>query len=203
MAMPRFPGIDLRSLCYSRAAMLSEQVSFSQLRKWAADRHTLELSLAAGELPRVQALQMRGDTTDAVRIRGSLAFRNAAQGRPELAGKLETQLQLQCQRCLQPVAVPVAVRFRLLCLEYENELEELTVAEQRFDSLVAGTSGCDLRAVVEDEILASLPLAPKHVDRRECAVSAAVTAAEPEKTRPFAGLADMLATSGSSGNTRD
>lgn len=72
----------------------------------------------------------------------------------------DAQLPLVCQRCLQPVDVPVAVdrSFRFVA-------DEATAAAQDDDSeedLLALSRSFDLLELVEDELLMELPVAPRH-----------------------------------------
>ncbi|MEE4185146.1 MAG: YceD family protein [Gammaproteobacteria bacterium] len=159
------------------------------------------MNLTVAELPRLQELAA-ADVPGTGRVCASLALQSDGHGRPELAGRIDAQLSLECQRCLQPLDFPVTVTFNLLCLADESELDALTASELRFDSLVVDNVGLDLQALLEDEILASLPLAPKHDDTRICAAGSGVRVEEPEMTRPFAGLADLLNSPGSSGHDR-
>jgi len=100
-------------------------------------------------------------------------------------------LPLTCQRCLRPVDVPLEVdrSFRFVGDEdtAANEDEE---AEE--DVLALGRS-FDLLALVEDELLLSMPLAPMHETCPEPVKLSAEDedfgSAEPARENPFAQLA--------------
>ena len=85
--------------------------------------------------------------------------------------------------------------FRLVVVGSERDLE--SVAEP-FDTVVAGEHGVDIRQLIEDELLGSLPLAPMHASAAECEPMAeAVVEAKPDAAlqdtnRPFAGLDALL-----------
>jgi uncharacterized protein len=66
----------------------------------------------------------------------------------------------QCQRCLQPVLVPVNVDCELRFVATEAEAAALD-AETEYDVLALAPR-TDLRALVEDELLLALPVVPKH-----------------------------------------
>lgn len=100
-----------------------------------------------------------------------------------------------CQRCLAPVGWPLEIDVALTIVATDAETGELA---SPFDSIVLGAEGdLLLRSVVEDEIVAILPLSPLHASEAEC--QAGVRLAEPhtdarprQTNRPFADLATLL-----------
>lgn len=86
-----------------------------------------------------------------------------ARGRPRLHCAVKGRVEMQCQRCLQPVEVAVESD-RLLYLaasEAEAERLETALAEEDIEVVVTGQT-LDLAGVVEDEVLLSLPIVPMH-----------------------------------------
>ena len=79
----------------------------------------------------------------------------------------------------------------------ERDCEKLADA---FDAIIAGEEGVRLLDAIEDEVLASLPLAPMHRDAGECQhlKNEAIAIVEQEDleivdtTRPFADLAALI-----------
>ncbi|MCW5632636.1 MAG: DUF177 domain-containing protein [Rubrivivax sp.] len=67
---------------------------------------------------------------------------------------------LECQRCLQPMAVPLVVQRRIRFVDDEEEAARLD--EELEDDVLAMPSRLDLRALVEDELLLAMPLVPRH-----------------------------------------
>jgi len=111
---------------------------------------------------------------------------------PEVWLHLEADaiLPLVCQRCLQPVDVPVAIdrSFRFVS-------DEATAAAQddaSEEDLLALSRSFDLLELVEDELLMDLPLVPRHEACPEpvkmSAEDAGFEAAGAEKENPFAVL---------------
>ena len=99
-------------------------------------------------------------------------------------------LPLVCQRCLNPVQLPVAVdrSFRFVA-------DEATAAAQDDDAeedLLAISRSFDLLELVEDELLMDLPVAPRHEACPEpvkmSVTDAAFEAAGAERENPFAVL---------------
>lgn len=111
---------------------------------------------------------------------------------PEIWLQLQADaiLPLVCQRCLQPVDVPVAIdrSFRFVA-------DEATAAAQddaSDEDLLALSRSFDLLELVEDEILMDLPVVPRH---EACPEPVKMSAADPgfdeagaEKENPFAVL---------------
>ena len=104
------------------------------------------------------------------------------------------QAPLQCQRCLTALTVPVAVQKRYRFVATEAQAAELDADTDAFDVLVSSRQ-FDFEALLEDELLMALPMAPRH---DECPVSPADHTAPvvPEQTlegkpNPFAALAAL------------
>lgn len=178
--------------------MLSESTSFAQLQQWAANRDKFVETVPASSWPRLAALQTGAETPSALRV--TLRFRESPYG-PELRGHVAGDLRLECQRCLRAVGHVVDLPLQLLCLFEEQELDALPAAEQRFDSIVVGGDGVRLVAVIEDEVLASLPLAPKHTDADVCGLVQHEAPLADETVRPFAGLAELMGSTEGKGSS--
>ena len=99
-----------------------------------------------------------------------------------------TQLQLVCQRCLQPVVTPLAAQRSFLFVQGEAAAAELDAECE--DDVLALSRELDLRELVEDELLLSLPLVPKHEQCPE-PLPGATTSGDPEQPHPFAALAAL------------
>lgn len=123
---------------------------------------------------------------DAAPIRWRISGGKDAFGRPLLTVRLDGAVPLVCQRCLQPFVSPVAQQTDLLLARDETELAQLDVDETE---VVLANATLDPRNLVEDELLLSLPLSPRH-DENECAAARRSTA-DNDKQSPFAGLAAL------------
>jgi uncharacterized protein len=71
-----------------------------------------------------------------------------------------TALALQCQRCLTPLDVDVAVNRRFRFVVGEATAAELDAESE--DDVLALTRALDLQELTEDELLLALPLVPMH-----------------------------------------
>ncbi|HOM13569.1 MAG TPA: DUF177 domain-containing protein [Rubrivivax sp.] len=85
-----------------------------------------------------------------------------AGGEPEIRLQLRarTSLQLCCQRCLQPVEVPLDVQPTMRFVRGEQQAEALD--EQSDEDVLALTTALDLQQLIEDELILALPLVPRH-----------------------------------------
>lgn len=81
-------------------------------------------------------------------------------GRPMLEVALTGMCQLRCQRCLDGMTYPIQLFSRLLLVQ-ESELDEFSDEDDEQDSIPADNR-LDVFALLEEEILLSLPFAPVH-----------------------------------------
>ena len=113
-----------------------------------------------------------------------------ARGRPALEIRLDGSVPLECQRCLQPFAWPVAQRTTLLLARNERELAVLDADDDEHEVLLADAPQ-DAMTLIEDEVLLALPFAPR-CERDACA-EAPLAARDPDAPRAsaFAALAGL------------
>lgn len=121
-------------------------------------RHGRELrgEMAVAEMPRLQDLLADPEGKIGYFVRGYLD----KSGRPMLELAMDGSCQLICQRCLSGFAYPVHLVSHLL-LAQEGELGELSAEDDGPDSIPADKH-LDVDALLEEELLLSLPFAPKH-----------------------------------------
>lgn len=74
---------------------------------------------------------------------------------------LNGRLHLICQRCLQDCAVDLAEKRRFIILATKEEADHYPVEDEDQEPLVASQQ-FNLLETIEDEILLSIPLIPKH-----------------------------------------
>jgi uncharacterized protein len=84
-----------------------------------------------------------------------------AEPRQILQLGLKGRLHLICQRCLQDCAVDLAEKRRFILLATEEEADDYPVGDEDQEPLVASQQ-FNLLNTIEDEILLSIPLIPKH-----------------------------------------
>ena len=107
------------------------------------------------DFPRLAPLltRLQGDVGYAFR------FSRDGLGRPLVAGHVEATLWQTCQRCSQPVAIPVDSDFQLVVVE---GLDEAAALDDALDPLMADDAKINLLDLLEDELLLSLPVVARH-----------------------------------------
>ncbi len=97
-----------------------------------------------------------------------VAWSARVEARPVAGGEPEIWLHLraeavvlrECQRCLQPVALPLRVDRRFLFVDGEEQAAALDADAE--EDVLALPRSLDLHELVEDELLLALPLVPRH-----------------------------------------
>jgi uncharacterized protein len=74
---------------------------------------------------------------------------------------LKGRLHLVCQRCLQDCAVDLDEKRRFFLVNSEAEADDYPLEDEEQEPLVASQQ-FDLLGTIEDEVLLSIPLIPKH-----------------------------------------
>jgi len=83
--------------------------------------------------------------------------------RPHLTVKVEGPLNLQCQRCLERLQYAVDVSNTLVVVPPGAQPVEEIEDPEAPDTIDANAE-LDVAALIEDEVLLSLPLAPRHAE---------------------------------------
>jgi len=117
------------------------------------------------------------------------ALRNPGHVEPEVWLHLQAHatLPLTCQRCLNPVEVPVEIDrdFRFVADEATAAAED----DEAEEDLLALSKAFDVVELVEDEILMALPVAPMHdVCPEPVRMSAGDVVPDAPRENPFAVL---------------
>jgi len=131
-----------------------------------------------GELNQLNLPRLAESQCAAALVAFVLSGATDPEGRSVLRISVNGSLRLVCQRCMGPVEVPLQVDSQLILARSEREIAE---AEDDLDRVVASES-MDVAALVEDEILLALPIAPRH---ERCDVAAL---SQLKKPSPFAAL---------------
>ena len=143
--------------------------------------------------------------SDTPRVTVRLAFALLDQ-RPVVHGKLLTEFELVCQRCLGAMRHPVAEQFELMLIASHAELERVPEACEPW---ISNPQRLNVFELVEEQLLLALPLIAKHDNDRDCvqkvpngiqldSSSIAVEKQVPQSQqsdavqRPFGNLRDLL-----------
>ena len=101
---------------------------------------------------------------------------------------------LQCQRCMQPMELPLDSTTHVALILSEADASEVP---EELEPVLAREGRISAGELVEEELLLALPIVPLHEELSECTVPAAaplIGEQEPEHVtqRPFEGLAELL-----------
>lgn len=116
---------------------------------------TLAGEVAFKRMPRLTAMISNRDGAAAI----DLHFGIDEQGLRHVAGRINSEVELVCQRCLQPLLLPVTIEVQLGIVESEVAADRLPA---HYDPLQVAGEPVSVGELVEDEILLALPGFPRH-----------------------------------------
>ncbi len=97
------------------------------------------------------------DTTGIARF--DLAFYRDNRQRARIKGQVQADLLLECQRCLEPVVLPVNAVLDLAIIRVLEEAEKLP---ESCDPVWVEEETLRLLDLVEDELILAIPQVPRH-----------------------------------------
>ena len=173
----------------SKTVVLPEMIDH---RKQASRQAVIEGSFPIRQLQRFGSLL--ADQAGEVHLR--LAFSKGDGGQTHVEGQLETNVTLICQLCMQPVATQLVCE---LAVDIVSSAEQMDALSFEQDGMVHEDRLIPVAALVEDELMLSVPMIPQHGEggcpetEYTMAREDAQTSREDTQThRPFARLADAL-----------
>jgi len=160
-------------------------------RKAAVRTAVLSGSIRLADLPRfVDAL---AENEGAVNAR--LAFSRDEESRYIVELEVSTEVMVECQRCLEPMPLPVYASNRLAIVGDEEQAKMLP---QSLDPVIVPGEECSLWELVEEELILTLPFANYH-DTEACRETlrsfnahSAPPVAVAEKPNPFDVLGQLI-----------
>jgi uncharacterized protein len=178
-----------------RTAMEAGRIGSAELADLVARSATVELALPVARLPRLAVLAPPETGPGAARLDARLTFEPGTEGHPRVHLVVTGTNFLVCQRCLGPLEFPVAIDVLLTMVGGDAEAGGLA---DPFDTVLLEEGGLAVPDAIEDEVLAALPLAPKHAGATACGATGGIADQldTGETHRPLAGLADLLARNG-------
>ena len=133
------------------------------------------------ELPRMTDLLADSEGKISYVLRGL----TGKDGNPQLELILDGLCHLRCQRCLNALSYPVKLVSKLR-LVTEGEVESTDIEDDEVDNIPV-EKHLDVLALLEEELLLSLPIAPKH-GLGECQIAVEGLS---RSNNPFAVLAGL------------
>lgn len=131
-------------------------------------------------------------TNTAGHVRAEFAFSRDEQKVAVMQLKLESEVRMICQRCLDEAVIPVSGEYLYAIVIPGTDAIHLP---QGYDALEVGEEPLDLLALIEDELLLALPIVPMHPPE-ECQQPAGLLESESSKnavtrSNPFSVLAQL------------
>jgi uncharacterized protein len=133
------------------------------VRAFARFDGALSGSTPLSELPRLQAEQDASEVETAL-VQWALSGQNrdlrGGAHQTWMHVQAQTTLQMVCQRCLEPMAMPLGVdrHFRFV----SNEQAALAEDDQAEEDLLVASPQFDALTLIEDELILAMPLVPRH-----------------------------------------
>lgn len=150
-------------------------------------RIDLEGCVTLSECDRLQETLLSSDGD----IHVALRFGKGEDGQRIIAGSLQADVVMECQRCLQPVLLSVQGDINLAVVRHEDAVKSLPGC---YDPLLLSEPEVELWPLIEQELMLSLPIVATHPDG-ECKVDSTYQVKDDElqqnKPNPFAVLAEL------------
>jgi uncharacterized protein len=144
-----------------------------------------------GELKVAELLRLAEESVDQSGIvRWTLKGGSNMHGHPQLNLSVTGSVKLMCQRCLTPFEFMIESDSVLVLAPDEGSADEIDalLADEEVEVIV-GSRTFDIRQLIEDEALLTIPLSPKHETCPDQLVLG--PAKEVEKVSPFAVLKNL------------
>ncbi len=138
-------------------------------------------SFRLSKLPRLGSLVVSTEADLTV----TFEFTTDEYRHPSIKGHIDTELLVECQRCLEPMVYPIDLDFHLLIDATEEDVESFQI-----DTVLTDEGYLDVFEVIEDELILALPLISVH-EEPDCNKhwqSASNEEVVVEKNNPFAVL---------------
>jgi len=150
---------------------------------FARDAGEISGVLAVKDMPRLSGLAAADGGAQMSQLSCRLRGGRGEDGKLCLWLSVSGELSLNCQRCLQPLQLPLQFESRLLLVPSGAPWPDEELVDDSADAIEA-LSEQSLASLVEEEVMLALPLAPRH---EVCALPAGGgTDARPAS--PFAAL---------------
>lgn len=154
---------------------------FIEPYRLAENQRVLKGDLSIANMKRLAPLL----ATDAGNVEVELAFVVDETGQASVKGRVQTQVSMQCQRCMKTMELPIDARVSLAFIATEEQAQELP---SHYEPLIVEEE-TSLSEMVEDEIILALPAVPLH-EAEQCSAQ-----------EPFPGsVKDTTAESNTEGN---
>lgn len=131
--------------------------------KVAENNQTLEGTLDLAEMTRLAEISLDKEGIAAINFESG----QDAEGYYYISGEINTEFKLICQRCNKPMLLKLAIAVNLSPVFSDEQAQQLP---KIYDPLLLSGDTVNLSTMVEEEILLSIPVFPKH-SLEECPVN--------------------------------
>lgn len=115
------------------------------------------------QLPLARLQRFAGQlANDKGQVAVDLRFGRDEEGRRLLSGAMDATVQVACQRCLRDMDLDLHSTLSLFVLDNEQDVQALR--EDQDGVVMPADGNLDVLALLEDELLLSLPMIPLHAD---------------------------------------
>lgn len=118
-------------------------------------------AILCGEIPNVGFQRLAQALVDVERIEADFNFDIDEEKRRVVMGEIKADVSLQCQRCLESMQYHLDVNVHWAVVWDEEKARQLP---SHLEPWIAGEEPEDLYAMVEEELLLALPVAPVHAE---------------------------------------
>ncbi len=154
-----------------------------KLFKFASKALIFSQTYQVKDFPRISALVSNQDTPVDVELNFSIENNRI----PCITGKVELDVALTCQRCLEEVKIHLQPKFQLAFVQNEQQSEEL---DPNFETIENADEEFSSIEFITDEVLITIPMSPMH--EHECASYKDTTPIKEQKREnPFAILKQL------------
>jgi DUF177 domain-containing protein len=150
----------------------------------AKSRERIKGSLQLDSLERLKGVLLENTG----QLEYSLSFDFDESGTCVIESVIDSQLILECQRCLKPVVIEIHKASLLGAIKDKDEIDSLA---KEYEPLQLDEENIAVEELLEDELLLSIPLSPLHAEN-ECSGKEMLDQVNADaKPQPFAVLAAL------------
>ena len=128
------------------------------VRKLTVKGAEISSSFSPSVMTRLASLLANGEGV----VTANLHFYIDEAHKRRVDGKIRAQVNVVCQRCLDPVAIKVESDFELAIVWTDDQAKQLP---KTLEPLTVGEQLIDLADIVEEELILSLPIVSYHDDK--------------------------------------
>lgn len=172
----------------SKNTLLIDNLAFSKKN----ERTEGELSLQ--DCPRLEELMQSLNLTNSSKVSYTGLISYVLQGKTDVVGQHVLQLTIlaslstTCQRCLNAMPLNIKLNFNYLIGDVsDTDVETVDIDNNDDYDLQQANKAMDLIALIEDEIIMAMPIAPMHEE-----VCKELATQSGEKPNPFAVLKGLI-----------